>query len=173
MAATWSANQQGVAFASAKSMLDVFNGSASAKTIAIVKMLQFNNGTGAVTGVLCTMKIRKTSAASAGTAVTPAAFNSASAALDANTTAGTGRTITAGATFRQYIWSNDEPTVSTATQDEWELLVPFAEVWDLGYGDSGVERLTARTGVSEGYDVQQSSASAVGTNDFEIIFTNA
>lgn len=172
MTATWSSNSQGVAFASAKSMLDVFNGSSSAKSIDIVKGLLFNNGTGAVTGVLTTMKVRRITAASAGTAVTPVANDTSNTALDANTTSGFGRTVTATATFRQIVYSNDEPTVSAATMDEWELLVPYATIWDVGYGDTNVQRLRARTGQAEGYDIQQAGASAVGTADLELIFLN-
>lgn len=173
MTATWSANQQAVAYASGKSMLDVFNASASTANIDIVKMLFFNNGTTAVTGVLTTLKVRRITAASAGTAVTPVSFDTSNAALNANTTSGTGRTVTAGSTFRQIVWSNDEPTVSAATMDEWECLVPYATLWDLGYGDSNVQRLRARTGQNEGYDLQQAGASAVGSADAEIIFLNA
>jgi hypothetical protein len=172
MSQTWNANQQAIAYASAKSMLDVFNGSSSAKSIDIVVIHLFNNGTAAVTGVLTTMKIRRITAAAAGSAVTPIANDTSNTALDANTTAGTGRTVTASATLRQIVWSNDEPAVSAATMDEWECLVPNSRIWDEGYGDANVQRLRARTGQAEGYDLQQAGASAVGTCDAEIHFNN-
>lgn len=174
MANTWRATAQAVAFASAKHMLDVHNTSASTRYIRVYRCYQFNNGTGAVTGILCTMRImRSTTNPTGGTGVTPVPHNIGNSVLNAGTTAGTGRTNVVTSIFRQYLWSNDEPTVSLATMDEWELLVPFAEVWNAGYGDTNVEPLMCRASNSEGVSMQQSSASAVGTNDFEMEFTDA
>lgn len=171
MAATWRATSQAVAFASAKSMIDVYNATGSARVIRVYRMYQFNNGVSAVTGVLTTMRVNRTTAASAGTTVTAVKHDTNSSALAAQTTCGTGRTITRTDVFRQYLWSNDEPVVSGATLDEWEMLVPFAEVWNAGYGDSNVEPLVCRA--INGVEIQQSGTSAVGTNDFEIEFTDA
>lgn len=174
MAATWTAPTFAVAYASGKSMLDCLNTSSSAKTIKIYQILIFNNGTGAVTGVLVTMVIRHLNTNStSGSTVTPVKHDTTNAALDANTTFGTGRTITAGSAVRHYIMSNDEPAVSGATMDEWECLVPNATVWSAGYGDSNVQPLTLTAANTVGTDIQQSSASAVGTADLEMLFTNA
>jgi hypothetical protein len=170
MAATWRATSQAVAFANAKSMLDVFNAAGSARVIRIYRMYQFNNGVAAITGVLTAMRVNRTTAASSGSTVTPVAHDTASSALVAQTTAGTGRTITRPSVFRQYLWSNDEPAVSGATLDEWELLVPFAEIWNAGYGDSNVEPIVCRAGF--GAEIQNSGTTAVGSNDFEMEFTD-
>ena len=135
-------------------------------------MWHWNNGTSAVTGVLTTMQVRRSSTASTptgGSTVTPILHDTNNTALSANVTAGTGRTVTDGDLFRQYIWSNDEPSVSASTMDEWELFVPFTEVWNEGYADSNVQPLTAR--VSEGFHLRHSGSTAVGTADFEIEFT--
>jgi hypothetical protein len=152
-------------------MLDVFNGAGSTRVVRVYRIYQFNNGVTAVTGVLTAMRINRLTAASAGTTVTPVAHDTASSALNANTTAGTGRTVTRTSVFRQFLWSNDEPAVSGATMDEWELLVPFAEVWNAGYGDTNIEPLVCRAGF--GVEIQQSGTSAVGSNDFEIEFTDS
>ena len=174
MAETWRATSQGVAYASGKSMLDLANESDSAKVLRAYRMYHFNNGTGAVTGVLTTLRIYRqtvgSSAPAGGSTVTPVAHDTTNAALDANTTAGTGRTITDGALFRQYLWSNDEPAVSGSGMDEWELFVPFAEVWNAGYGDSNVQPIVCRA--AEGVHMKHQGSSAVGTADFEIEFTN-
>lgn len=170
MAATWRSVSLAVAFASGKSMLDIFNGASSAKLLKVYRAWQFNNGTGAVTGVLTTMRVNRITAASAGSAVTPIAHDTSSAALDANSTSGTGRTTTASDIFRQWVWSNDEPAVSGTSMDEWELLVPFAQIWESGYGDSNVEPVVCRA--AQGFEIKQQGVSAVGTNDFEIEFTN-
>ena len=172
MAATWRATQGAVAFASGKDMINVFNSSSSAKTINVYRAYHFNNGTGAVTGVLTTMQARRITTATGGTTFAPVAHNTASAALDANTTAGTNQSVTGGSVFRRYVWSNDEPAVSGATLDEWELLVPFAEVFMAGYGDSNIEPIVSRAGQNEGFELVQTGTSAVGSNDFEIEFTN-
>jgi len=170
MAATWRATSAAITYANAKDMLNVFNGAASAKIIKVYRCYFFNNGTGAVTGVLTTLQVRRITAASVGTAVTPVKHDTNSAALDANTTCGTNQTVTGSDIFRRLVWSNDEPTVSAATQDEWELLVPFAEIWNAGYGDSNIEPITCRT--TQGCEIFHSGSSAVGTADAELEFTN-
>ncbi len=171
MAATWRATSQAVAFASAKSMLDLFQAGTGTRVQRAYRMYQFNNGTTAVTGVLTLMRVNRGTASSGGSTVTPVKHDTASGALAADVTCGTGRTFTRTDVFRQYLWSNDEPTVSGATMDEWELLIPFAEVWNAGYGDSNIEPIVCRPGF--GVEIQQSGASAVGSNDFEIEFTDA
>lgn len=171
MAATWRATSGGVAFAASKDMLNVFNGASSTRVIRAYRAYQFNNGTGAVTGVLTTMQVRRITAASVGTAVTPVAHDTASSALNVNTTSGTNQTVTGTDIFRRLVWSNDEPTVSGNTQDEWELLVPFAEIWNAGYGDTNIEPVVCRPGF--GFEIFHSGATAVGTNDFEIEFTDS
>jgi hypothetical protein len=172
MADTWHASAQGVAYASAKYMIDIFNGAASAKTIKVYRIWIFNNGTGAVTGVLTALQIRRTSAASSGTSITPVAHNLANTALDANTTAGTGRTVTSSSIFRQILWQNDEPTVTTLDMDALLTLVAFAEVWNSGYGDSNVQPITCRASNAEGVCLFQPGSNAVGTADVEAEFTN-
>lgn len=171
MAATWRSTSGGVAFAATKDMLNIFNGGASGRVIRAYRAYHFNNGVTAVVGVLTTMQVRRITAASVGTVVTPVKHDTASSALDINTTSGTGQTTTGTDIFRRYLWSNDEPTVSLNTQDEWELLVPFAEVWNAGYGDTNVEPIVCRAGF--GFQLFHSGATIVGANDFEIEFTDS
>ncbi len=171
MVATYRAIAAAPAFAATKDMINVFNGAAATRVTKVYRCYQFNNGTTAVTGVLTTMQIRRITAASAGTAITTVKHDTSSANLEAAQTAGTNQTTTGSDIFRRYLWSNDEPAVSGATQDEWELLVPFAEVWNAGYSDSNVEPIVCRA--SQGAQVYHSGSSAVGSNDFEIEFTNA
>jgi hypothetical protein len=171
MVATYRATSGAVAFAATKDMLNVFNGGAATRVTRVYRCYQFNNGTTAVTGVLTTLQVRRITAASAGTAVTPVKHDTNSANLEAAQTAGTGQTTTGSDIFRRYLWSNDEPTVSTATQDEWEMLVPFAEIWNAGYADSNVEPIVCRA--TQGCQIFHSGSSTVGSNDFEIEFTNA
>lgn len=172
MADTWHLSAQAVTYASAKNMLDLFNGAASAKLIKLYRMWIFNNGTASITGVLTALQIKRSSTGSGGTTITPVAHNLGNTALDANTTAGHGRTVTSSSIFRQVLYQNDEPTVTTLDMDALLTLVPFAEVWNSGYGDSNVQPLSCRAGNAEGITLFQPGANAVGTCDVEAEFTS-
>lgn len=172
MADTWHASAQAVAYASAKYMIDIFNSASSAKTIKVYRIWMFNNGTASVTGVLTALQIKRSSAGSSGTTITPVAHNLGNTALDANTTCGTGRTVTSSSIFRQILYQNDEPTVTTLDMDALLTLVPFAELWNSGYGDSNVQPLTCRAANAEGICLQQPGSNAVGTADVEMEFTS-
>lgn len=171
MAETWHALATAVTFAANKYMIDVFNGSASAKSIDVYRIWYFNNQTSAITGVFNTMQIFRTTASSAGTTITPVKHQTASATLDANTTAGHNRTITTSDQFRSLLTSPDEPTLSTLDWDSVQCLVPFALIWDSGYGDSNIQPLRCVSGTSQGVAVK-SVTQTVGQGDFEMEFTN-
>jgi hypothetical protein len=170
MAATWHAYTQAAAYATNKHMLDVFNNS-GATTVRVYRAWLFNNQTSNVNGVLNFVSIFRTSASSGGTAVTPVAHNTSNTGLPAQVTAGTGRTITNGAQFRRLLMSPDEPNVSTADWDALMCLVPFAEIWNSGYGDSVIDPITCRATVAEGFTIQ-SITQTVGVADLELEFTN-
>lgn len=170
MAATWRATSGAVAYANGKSMLDVWNGAGTATVVRVYRGYWFNNGTAAVTGVVTTAQVTRITAASAGTTVTPVKHDTNSSALDANNTCGTGRTVTASDIFRRFLYINEEPVVAGVTQANWLTLVPFAEVWNAGYGDSNIEPLTCRA--SQGVQLLHSGSSAVGTADLELEFTS-
>lgn len=170
MAATWRATAGAIAYASGKDMLDVFNATGTAAVVRVYRAYWFNNGTASVTGVITTGQVRRITAASSGTAVTPVKHDTNSSALDANTTAGTNRTVTGSDIFRRFLFVNEEPVVGGTTQANWLTLVPFAEIWNAGYSDTNVEPVTCRA--SEGLQLFHSGTSAVGTADLEIEFTN-
>jgi hypothetical protein len=172
MANTWHVSAQGVPYAANKHMLDVFNSSSSTRVIRVYRCWWFNNGTTAVTGVLNQGRINRITAASGGTSVTPVAHDTSNSALNANTTAGHNRTITVGNIIRQLINSPDEPTVTTLDWDALLTLVPFAQVWDSGYGDTNVQPLTCQASTSQGVSIQ-SITQTVGSGDFELEFTDA
>jgi hypothetical protein len=151
-------------------MLDVFNATGTAAVVRAYRCYWFNNGTGAVTGVITTAQVRRITAASSGTAVTPVKHDTNSSALDANTTCGTNRTVTGTDIFRRFLFVNEEPVVGGTTQANWLTLVPFAEIWNAGYGDTNVEPIVCRA--AEGVQLFHSGSSTVGTADLEIEFTN-
>jgi hypothetical protein len=171
MAATWRSVSLAIAYASGKSMLDIFQASGGTRVHRVKRMFHFNNGTGAVAGVLTQMRIERIiTSISGGSTVTPIAHDTNSSALNANTTSGTNRTVTRSDIFRQYIYCNDEPAASGATMDEWELFVPFATVWEAGYGDTDIQPIVCRG--AQGAHMVQQGTSAVGTCDMEIEFTD-
>ena len=171
MAATFRATGGAIAYASSKDMLNVFNGTATARVIRVYRAYWFNNGTAAVTGVLTTAQCRRITAASAGTAVTPVKHDTNSSNLDAATTCGTNQTTTGTDIFRRFLFVNEEPIVAGTTQANWLTLVPFAEIWNAGYGDTNVEAVTCRA--TQGFQLFHSGTSAVGSADLEIEFTDA
>ncbi len=171
MAATWRATGGAIAYASSKDMLNVFNGTGSTRIIRVYRCYWFNNGTAAVTGVLTTAQVRRITAASGGTAVTPVKHDTDSSALNANTTCGTNQTTTGSDIFRRFLFVNEEPIVGGTTQANWLTLVPFAEIWNAGYGDTNVEPVTCRA--TQGLQLFHSGSSAVGTADLEIEFTDS
>ena len=172
MANTWQAITLGATYLAAKHMLDVFNAAASARHVRIYKAFLFNNGTAAVAGVLNTARCNIITASSAGSAVVPISHDTTNSALDANTTAGSARTITVGSIIRQILHSPDEPTVTVLDWDSLGTLVPFAEIWNAGYGDSTIQPITCHAAESRGFSIQ-SITQTVGSGDFEILFTDA
>lgn len=179
MAATWHALVLATGFGSGKWMFDIFNSSSSSRYIRIYRLWVFNNQSGAVTGVLTQLQIKRTNSASAGSTATPVSHNTGSSALNANTTVGYGRSITCPTDnlLRQFLWSNDEIAIATGAIaidiDSLECMVPYAEVWNSGYGDTTVEPQTLIGSTSEGLGLFHPGTSTVGTLDTEMEFTDS
>ncbi|HEV8642074.1 MAG TPA: hypothetical protein VGV13_13320, partial [Methylomirabilota bacterium] len=66
---TWRAVALAVAFGNVKSMLDIFQAGTGSRVQRARRMYQFNNGLTAVTGVLTSLQVTRTTASSAGTPV--------------------------------------------------------------------------------------------------------
>lgn len=167
---TWTTYAPGVTYSTSKSLVNLFNDDA-VKVAKLWRLWLLNNQTSAITGVVLLLLFRRliTGPPTGGSALTPIPHDSAGTALDAQITVGTGQTVTAGATFRRVMVSSDEPTASGASWDELECVVPFSVLWDSGYGDSNVSPMTFRE--NEGFDMQQSTTSVVGTCDINFEFT--
>lgn len=170
MAKTYTAAAVGVAFASAKSMLGIFNAHATRK-VSLYRAWMLNNQTSAVTGVLTSCALRRISALSAGTAITPVQHDTSNTAFDLTSVscaAGATITNTGDIQFRIWMWSGDEPAVSGATSDEFQCIVPLMCVWD-STGDSNIEPIVSNQ--TQGVHIQQPGANAVGIADFFMEFT--
>lgn len=172
MAQTYTVAAIGATFGNNKSMLGVFNGSGSGRVVRVYRVWVLNNQTAGVTGVLTTWTLRKSSAQSAGTAITPTKHDTTSETAPAQVLFATGGTVTltSEVEFRRWVWSNDEPAASSGTSDEFETLIPLNCVWD-STGDSNIEPIVLREG--QGISVHHSGSSAVGVADIFVEYTLA
>lgn len=147
MAQTFTAYYSGIAFAATKNMAAVLNTHAS-EVLKIRRVGILNAQTAAVTGVLCAVEFRAFFAGSPGltspTAVTPTSHDSTNTAPASAVYGHAGTIAGTPLTLRRIFWSSDEATISTATLDELETLVPLNIIWDAGYGESNVQPLTLR-----------------------------
>lgn len=173
MAATWRALAANVAYANTKSMADLYNATGTARVIRVYRVFIHPTGVTSVTGQIEMLQIRRATAMSigSGSTVTPVKHDTGSSALDANTTAGTNRTITASDIFRRFMWVVDDPIYSSQNQVNWQCLIPNTEVWNSGYADSNIEPIVCRS--TFGMDVYAPTVLASSGNDFEIEFTDA
>jgi hypothetical protein len=170
MAKTYTSAAIGVAFASNKSLLGLFNAHAS-RALKLYRVWMLNNQTAAVTGVLSSCAIRRISALSGGTAITPVAHDTSNTGVDlTSVTCNTNGafTNTADNQFRIWMWSTDEPAVSSATSDELQCIVPLACVWD-STGDTNIEPLTSMQ--NQGVHILQPGSNTVGIVDVFAEFT--
>ena len=172
MADTWRAVGNQIAFGNLKSMLDIFNATGSGRVLRVYRCYHWNSVPALVAGVLTTMQLRRTiTGSSGGVAVTPVKHATTNAALHANVTAGTGRTTTDSDLFRQYTWENDDSAMGNSTISEWELMMPYTEIWNAGHGEEAVQPVTCRE--NQGFHIKHAGSTVIGNNDFEIEFTNA
>lgn len=165
MAQTYTLTATEVAFALNKCLLGVFNGSGSGRVVRVYRIWSLNNGRSLVTGVLTSLELRRITAGSGGTPVTPAKHDTGSETFPAQIVVSTNMIYTASDVFRRSIWSNDEAigTTTVVSIDEMEVFVPLNLLWDVGYADSTVEPIVCR----EGYGVAliNTGNTAVGVVD--------
>lgn len=172
MAQTYRAVVAGATFAATKHMLGLFNGAGSGRVLRVKRIWQLNNQTAAVTGVLTTMEVRRTSSQSGGTAQTPIKMDTASESMPGQVLCATGPTagLTSDAAYMRYMWSNDEPTASALSSDETETIPLLSCIFD-ATGDADVEPLTLREG--QGVSLYHPGSTAVGICDVIIEYTMA
>lgn len=171
MAQTYVAAFVGVTFGNNKSMAGIFNGSGSGRVLRVKRVYVLNNQTTPVTGVLTMFEVRRSTAQSGGTSVTPTKHDTASENMPAQVLTAHGATVTSSGVLRRFAWSNDEPTASTSTWDEFECVPTFMCMFDAATGDTDLEPLVLREG--EGVDVRHTLTSTVGVVDIIIEFTLA
>ena len=162
MAKTYTAAATGIAFASQKSMLGLINAHAS-RDDKIYRAWVLNNQTAAVTGVLTTMHARKLSALTGGTTITPVAHDTGNTSFDLTsvTCVTNGSATETGDTpWKTWMWSSDEPAVSTATSDELQCIIPLMTVLDYT-GDANIEPITLNQ--NEGFHLKHTQSTTAGS----------
>ena len=147
MAKTYTAAATGIAFASQKSMLGLINAHAS-RDDKIYRAWVLNNQTAAVTG---------------GTTITPVAHDTGNTSFDLTsvTCVTNGSATETGDTpWKTWMWSSDEPAVSTATSDELQCIIPLLTVLDYP-GDANIEPITLNQ--NEGFHLKHTQSTTAGS----------
>lgn len=78
-------------------------------------------------------------------AVTPVSMDTTNSAINAAILFGYGGALTGTPTvLRRYVWSTDEAVSTALTIDEYQTIDTWMTLWDVGFGDSNIQKLTLR-----------------------------
>jgi hypothetical protein len=159
----------GLALSGRKSLVDIFNRTGTNKIIRVYRIFAFPNSAGTI-NQLNLFELRRTSDAQGGFShLIPIARDTNNAALNAQTTCGFSRTVTGTNVFRRFIKATAGPVVSNGRINEFECVVPFAEIWNTGYQDANVQPITCRAG--QGVDIfSMHSVAGAPANGMDIEF---
>lgn len=170
---TWRVVALDIQFDTNKSMVDIYQASDGNKVYRVRRAYFFNTQLpgGSTHGYEQLIRVAKTSSASGGTTLTPVPHDTDNTALPSTFSAGTGRTVTDTVTLRQFVFAL-APTnaVRSDSQTFWTMLIPFAEIWNAGYGDPNIVPATCRPG--QGFNIRAVGIPPVrGDVSLEIEFT--
>lgn len=161
---TYYALADALVFAQNKHHISIFNGVGSGKIIKIRKVFTLNLAVAAITGVMVRFDYKRTTAQSAGTAITAQKADTNDPDLPTQILIATGATITEGALLWPFACSNDEVGATQAFPST-QLLQGF------NWMPEGVEvkELCLREG--QGLTIKQITSTTVGTFGWLIVFT--
>lgn len=155
-----------IALANLKSMLAIFNASAS-NVIRVHRVSLINAQSTSVTGVVATFELRRLSASSGGTTITPQQCDTGDT-LDGSVTVRTNGTFTEGGVIHRVAWSSDEYGAGTLDQEGYDHAVQVAHpFW--GRRDLGEEPIILRQ--NEGLHVKCATNTTAGSWDVLMIFS--
>ena len=152
------------AFAANKHQISILNATGSGKVVAIKKLFMINTQLSSVTGVAVRADVKRMTAHSAGTVITPQSCDSLNAALPAEITVRTGATVTEAALLFPLTFTNDEAGATQAFPST-QLMA------GLNWMPEGVETQETRLRPGEGLTVKQITSSTVGQFAWLIVFT--
>lgn len=161
---TYYALADAVAFAANKHLISIINAAGSGKVVAIKKMFMINTQLSSVTGVAIRADVKRMTAHSSGTAVTPVSCDSTNASLPAEITVKTGATVTESSLLFPLTFTNDEAGATQAFPST-QLMA------GLNWMPEGVETQETRLRPGEGLTVKQITSSTVGQFAWLIVFT--
>lgn len=146
MAQTYTLTSVNTTFAANKCLLGVYNGSGSGRIVRVYRVWILNNQITAVTGSITNVELRRITAGSGGTSITPFKHDSNNETFPAQVAVATNMTITPTDILTRFLWSTDEPAINALTVDEIQTFVPLSCVWDSAYADSNAEPIVCREG---------------------------
>jgi hypothetical protein len=149
MAQTYTIFKADVTFAPNKCLIGLYNGSGSGRIVRVYRVWALNNQITAVTGAITNLELRRLTAGSGGTAITPFKHDTNDESFPAQIVVATNMTFTPTDLLTRVLWSTDEPAINVLTIDELQITTPLCTLWDAGYADSSVEPIVCR----EGYGV--------------------
>ena len=149
MAQTYTLAAYDVTFAQNKCLLGFYNGSGSGRIVRVYRVIILNNQITAVTGSITNLELRRITAGSGGTTITPFKHDSTNESFPAQVAVATNMTITPSDLYTRVLWSTDEPAINALTIDEMETSPTLSTIWDSAYADSNTEPIVCR----EGYGV--------------------
>jgi hypothetical protein len=148
-----------------KHHITIVNAAGSGKIVSVKKMFLINNQLAVVTGVACRFDLKRVSAASGGTVISPVPCDSLNDAIPAAITVRTGATsVTEGALLFPLIIANDEAGATQAFPSS-VLLAMFNIM------PEGVEMQETRLRPGEGLTAKQITSTTVGSASWLIVFT--
>lgn len=171
MADTYISLASAVAVSASKSMMSLYNASASA-IIKVYRIWMLNSRITTLTGGISLFEIQMlTDRSGSGSAVTATSkMDSAAADLDAGVYVETAHAgLTAGNTIRRIMSSTDEVKLSSLGHSTILSFPTFAILWDAGYGDTYVQPLTLRQ--NDGVHLKHTGAASAGSMDVTFEFT--
>ena len=127
-------------------LLAICNTHASA-VVKIRRIRMLNHQVNAVTGVAAFGELRLYTGVSLSgqSNVAPVKADSGNPAVDAAILLGYGGTPSGTpVVLRRYVWSTDEAVSTSLTVDEYQTIDTWMTIWDVGFGDSNVQKLTLR-----------------------------
>lgn len=149
MAQTYTVFGNQISFAQNKCLVGIYNGSGSGRIVRVYRALVLNNQVTAVTGAITNLELRRISAGSGGTDITPFKHDSNNESFPAQIVVSTNMSVTPTDLYTRVLWSTDEPAINSLTIDEFETLPALNTIWDAAYADSNMEPIVLR----EGYGV--------------------
>lgn len=160
---TFYAIADAVAFAANKHHIALFNGAGSGKMVAIRKLFHINLSLAAVTGVAVRFDVKRSTAQSAGTAITPVSCDTDDT-LPAGITVATGATVTEGSLLYPVTTQNDELNAANTAIANYLM-----QATNLQPEGNEIKELRLRPG--EGLTVKQITSTTVGSFAWLVVFT--